>query len=93
MQHSTTAVTVKSISTSASGFKNPGDVDFEVKYSADYKGVKHMPEGVVTISKEAAEDFTKRGIGKVVEAKAEAASDKSDDAPDNSKKTGKGKDK
>lgn len=48
-------------------FKNPNDVNFDVKYPKDYKGPRLMPEGVVTISKESAEQFTKLGIGKVVE--------------------------
>lgn len=69
------AATVQVISvTGPAPFKNPGDVDFDVKYPEDYKGAKYMPEGVVIISKESAEQFTKLGIGKVVgsdEAKAE----------------------
>jgi hypothetical protein len=46
---------------------HPNDVQFKVEYSADYKGVKNMPEGIVIISKESAEQFTKAGIGHVVE--------------------------
>lgn len=63
------SVTVQGISSAPTvPYKNPNDVDFEVKYSDDYNGVKHMPEGVVTVSKEAAEKFTAMGIGKVVDA-------------------------
>ncbi len=45
---------------------NEGDVTFEVKYADSYKGKKTMPEGKVVISKESAELFTARGIGKIV---------------------------
>lgn len=70
------AATVQVISvTGPAPFKNPGDVDFDVKYPEDYKGAKYMPEGVVTISKESAEQFTALGIGKVV------GSDASDEKP------------
>ena len=47
-------------------FKNPNDVDFNVKYPEGYQGKKTMPEGIVTISKESAEHFEKLGIGSVV---------------------------
>ncbi len=48
------------------GYINENDVTFEVKYSDSYKGKKTMPEGKVVISKESAELFTSRGIGKIV---------------------------
>ena len=67
---STGTVTMQGISSPAvAAYKNSGDVEFDVKYPKDYKGEKYMPEGVVTISKESAAQFTKLGIGQVVEAK------------------------
>jgi hypothetical protein len=91
MEHSTTAVLSTVIASSPKPtFKNPGDVDFEVKYPEDYGGPRHMPEGVVTISKESAEQFTKLGIGKVVQAAAPAAEgSKGDSESKNDKKKGK----
>lgn len=69
LSHTTATVTVAAIPSKPQPyFKNPNDVEFEVKYADDYKGVKRMPEGKVIISKESAEQFTKAGIGKVVEA-------------------------
>lgn len=52
-------------------YKNPNDVEFDVKYPKDYKGVKHMPEGIVVTSKESAEIFTAQGIGSIVKKKDE----------------------
>lgn len=69
MNHSiTSAVTVTAMTTDNSKpYKNPNDVSFKVNYSEDYKGRKNWPVGeVLTVSKEVAEDFTKRGIGSVV---------------------------
>lgn len=45
---------------------HPNDVNFNVKYSKDYKGEKEMPEGNVIISKESAAYFESLGIGKTV---------------------------
>lgn len=68
LSHTTGTITVSAISSSPKpAYKNPNDVDFQVKYPEDYKGPKYMPEGIVTISKESAEQFTKAGIGQVVE--------------------------
>jgi hypothetical protein len=88
MELSTGSVTVQELpKTPSVPYKNPGDVEFEVKYPKDYKGVKHMPEGAVTISKESAEQFTAMGIGKVVETKeAEAAKTEETDPKGGSKK-------
>lgn len=44
---------------------NPNDVTFIVEYSKEYKGKKTMPEGEVIISKESAEIFISRGMGKI----------------------------
>lgn len=65
---STTAVTVEVLTKPAiNNLRHPNDVDFEVKYSEGYTGPRLMPEGVVVVSKEAAEKFTQLGIGKVVQ--------------------------
>lgn len=45
---------------------NPNDVTFVVAYAEGFAGRKPWPEGEkLTVSKEVAEDFTKRGIGHV----------------------------
>lgn len=44
---------------------NANDVVFVVKYGADYKGEKTMPEGEVVISKESAAQFEALKIGKI----------------------------
>lgn len=44
---------------------NPNDVTFIVEYSKEYKGKKTMPQGEVIISKESAEIFISRGMGKI----------------------------
>lgn len=54
-------------------YKNPNDVEFIVKYPDGFTGNKIMPEGPVTISKEAAETFTNLGIGNVSSAESEAS--------------------
>jgi hypothetical protein len=65
---STSAVTVQDISpkTKQEPWVNPANVTFNVEYSKDYKGPKHMPEGPVVVSHETAEHFEKLGIGSVV---------------------------
>lgn len=66
LTHTTATVTVQDISSSASvNPRNANDVDFMVKYPEGYKGAKIMEEGLVVVSKEAAEQFTSMGIGKV----------------------------
>lgn len=45
---------------------HPNDVKFNVSYPKSYKGDQHMPEGIVVVSSETAEQFTKLGIGKIV---------------------------
>jgi hypothetical protein len=76
---SSATVTVQELPKAESkpAYKNPGDVEFVVKYPEGYEGPKHMPEGPVTISKESAEQFTALGIGHVAgdEAEASVASD------------------
>lgn len=63
-----TAVTISAISTgNKTPLKNPNDVVFHVKYPEGYSGPRHMPEGPVTVSKESAEEFEKRGIGSIVD--------------------------
>jgi hypothetical protein len=57
-------ITVENISTDAPKLTNPNDVLFKVKYPKDWKKEKLMPEGVVIVSKETADHFTKIGIGK-----------------------------
>lgn len=75
---STAAVTMQAMSSGPqTAYKNPGDVEFEVKYPKDYTGVKHMPEGPVVVSKEVAEQFKQLGIGKIVSAE-EVATDESE---------------
>lgn len=51
--------------------RHPNDVDFEVKYPEGYKGPKYMPEGVVVVARETAEDYVKRGIGKIIQPAAD----------------------
>lgn len=72
MEHSVGTVTNQVISKAGKpSFVNPNNVDFEVKYAKDYTGPRYMAEGIVNVSKEVAADFAKRGIGKVVTAKAD----------------------
>lgn len=67
MEHTTGTVTVQALeSKTGTAYKNPGDVVFEVAYADGYTGPRLMPEGRVTISRESAEDFEKRGIGHIV---------------------------
>lgn len=69
----TSNVTVQQMSTGENiPYVNPNDVQFKVAYKEGFKGPKYMPEGeTVTISKESAEDFTKRGMGAVISAEAD----------------------
>lgn len=64
--------------------RHPNDVDFDVKYPEGYSGQRIMPEGVVTVSKEAAEKFTAMGIGKVAETTTNDQSESkiTEDIPD-----------
>ena len=74
LSHTTNSVTVQVLeSKKGTQFKNPGDVDFMVKYPEGYAGPKYIPEGVITTSKESAEDFAKRGIGQIVTPATEEA--------------------
>jgi hypothetical protein len=74
MNISTASVTVAAMSSEpVEGYKNPGDVDFEVKYPENFKGQKLMPEGTVVISKESADQFEKMGIGQVVKPQEQKA--------------------
>lgn len=67
MTHNTGTVTVQVITKETENPpRHPNDVDFEVKYPKGYDGLKYMPEGITVVSKEAAEEFTKRGIGHIV---------------------------
>lgn len=62
----TGTVTVQSISRgTVSPSSHPNDVKFKVKYPEGYQGKKHMPESIVIISKESAEQFSKAGIGHI----------------------------
>lgn len=90
MEHTTGTVTVQAMSSQPhAGYKNPNDVDFAVKYPEGYAGPKLMPEGVVTVSKEGAEQFAALGIGKVVEAGGPVAETSEAEATVTPKKKGK----
>lgn len=62
-----TATTQAISSPAVKPVRNANDVDFEVKYSKDFKGERHMPEGPVVLSKEVAAQFAALGIGQIVE--------------------------
>lgn len=62
---------------------HPNDVQFKVEYPSDYQGKKNMPEGIVIISKESAEQFTKAGIGRIVEETKEESAEQFTKADDN----------
>lgn len=67
MVHSAASVTVQVLRSSGKNPpRNPGDVDFEVKYPDGYTGPRYMPEGVTVVSREVAADLEKRGIGRVI---------------------------
>lgn len=53
------------LNTKIQSFANPKDVVFIVEYPKDYKGNKNIPEGEVIISKESAEIFISKRIGKI----------------------------
>ena len=60
-------VTVENFSVGeAPKITNPNNVYFRVKYPKEWKGAKLMPEDVIEVSKESAEQFTSIGIGKIV---------------------------
>jgi hypothetical protein len=68
LTHNTASVTVQQLPTNKGiQYVNPNDVVFEVKYPEGYAGQRLMPEGPVIISKESAELFASRGLGKVVD--------------------------
>lgn len=87
LTHTTATVTVQNISSlPAVNPRNENDVDFLVKYPDGYNGTRFMEEGVVVVSKEAADQFTKMGIGKPV---ADADVDEEKPVADADVKTGK----
>lgn len=80
--HTAGTVTVAVLSTNkGESYKNPNDVDFMVKYPEGYTGNKIMPEGVVVISKEAAEKFSSLGIGSVVGSEEKKPAEESNQPP------------
>ena len=44
-----------------------GLIKFEVKYPKDFKGIKHMSEGIQHVSKETADQVIEMKIGKIVD--------------------------
>lgn len=67
ISHTTSTVTVDVLQgIKGKPFTNPNDVSFDVKYPKDFKGQKLMPEGIVIVSKESAEQFKALGIGDIV---------------------------
>jgi hypothetical protein len=77
--HTVGTVTVAALQTNPGvPYKNPGDVDFIVKYPEGYSGPRHMPEGPVVTSKESAELFTKLGIGSVAGSSDEKPAETAD---------------
>jgi len=72
LKHSAASVTVQVLQgNKGEQYKNPNDVVFNVKYPEGFPGNKIMPEGPVTVSKEAAAVFTAQGIGSIVTGEAE----------------------
>lgn len=46
---------------------NPNDVKFQVKYSSKYKQEdRHMPEEIIVVSQEVADQFESLGIGHII---------------------------
>jgi len=90
LTHNAASVTVTELLTNkGKQYKNPNDVDFIVKYPEGYGGVRHMPEGLVVISKEAAEKFTQLGIGSISEDADAVESDTNVQEPVNYSKLNK----